>query len=296
MSEFINHRPENEQPVQPGIQELLPRYYETHGDMLRYEIERSIPIDGHEVAWLKYSGETTNGRSYSGHELHCECKFTEGVGWQVDEKYGVVGLNGEDRCLPRKAALLFRQLELRREYLNKFPHDSFSMGDEYDLWDKVPEVILDLIEKGKTGEWLSEGSSGANDWGGYFYLQTVQAITCTPYDEFWNQVNKMVYDKKIQLEGMVVQEYREPPAPQWGEYARIEYEGYTGIAKLPTHSKMPQHWEIVILAPNGRLIAEGIEGPTLMHSPDFGVDVEDAVNVEAVIKEYIDSYLWNPMS
>lgn len=299
-----NHSEQVDNYLQASISELLPRYYETH-DGVRYEIIRSIPVDGHEVAWMEYtinvetptSKDETVLREVSGRELKCACDFAEGVGWGVYEDgrvYGRYQSNGS--CLPKEAAMQLRQLELRREYLEKFPHDSFPMGDEYDLWDKVPEIIFDLIEKGKQGEWLSEGSSGAHDWGGYFYLQTVQEITGIPYDQLWDHVYKMQAEKQIQLEGMVVQEYSEPPAPQWVEYARLEYEGYTGIAKLPAHSRMPQHWEIVILAQNGRTIAEGIEGPVLTHSPDFGVDVDDAATVEAAIKSVIDGYLWDPMS
>lgn len=302
MSERINDRFENEY-VQTPIAELLPRYHETH-EGIRYETIRSIPVDGHEVAWMEYtvdvltqiSEDETVMREVSGRELKCACDFTEGIGWKVGEDGRVYGLyQSKNSCLPKEAAMQLRRLELRREYLEKFPEDSIPMGDEYDLWDKVPEVMMDMIEKGKAGEWLSEGGSGAHDWGGYFYLQTVQEITNIPFNQLWEHVYKMQADKQIQLEGMVVQEYTEPPEPQWEEYARFEYEGYIGIAKLPAHSRMPQYWEIVVLAQNGRTIAEGIEGPQLMHSPDFGVDVDDVATVEAAIKAVIDGYLWNPM-
>mgnify|MGYP000895566813 FL=1 len=58
---------------------------------------------------------------------------------------------------------------------------------------------------------------------------------------------------------------------------------------------MPQHWEIVILAQNGQLVAEGIQGPDLMHSPDFGPDVDDVASAEAAIKTIIDNIMWDPM-
>lgn len=293
MSELHSAGHENEYR-QPTISELLPRYYEAYGESIRYEVLRSIPIDGHEVAWLKYTGETSNGRSYTGHELHCGCHFTEGVGWQVDEKYGVVGLDGEDNCLPRKVAVYLRQQELREEFAEQYK-DSAIWGKEYALLDHIPEVVLGLIEKDKAGEFIGEGTSGAHFWGGHLYMQTVEAITGAPMSDLWKVMDTMRAAKQINLEGCVIQEYTEPPEPKWEEYARLEYEGYTGIAKLPAHSKMPQHWEIVILAQNGRTIAEGIEGPALTHSPDFGVDVEDAANVEAAIKVVIDGYLWDPM-
>lgn len=258
---------------------------------------RSLGWNIHSMSLTPISKEETVLRHVSGRELRCACHFTEGVGWGVDEQGRVHWLHeSKGSCLPKEAAIQLRRLELRKEYLDKFPCDSMPISDGYDLWGKLSEVILDLIEKGKQGEWLSEGSSGAHDWGGYFYLQTVQEITGIPYDQLWEHVYRMQANKQIQLEGMVVQEYYELPEALWEEYARIEYEGYVGIAKLPSHSKMPQHWEIVILSQNGRLIAEGIEGPPLMYSPDFGVDVEDVANVETAIKLGIDGYLFDPMS
>ena len=227
--------------------------------------------------------------------LHCACEFTEGIGWQVDEKYGIVGLSGEDDCLPRNVAIYLRQQELRQEFIEQFK-DSAIMGKEYALLDHVPEVVLGLIEKDKAGEFIGEGSNGAHFWGGHLYMQTVAAITGMPMSELWKVMDLMQAEKQISLEGCVIQEYSEPPEPNWEEYARLEYAGYTGIAKLPAHSKMPQHWEIVILAQNGRLIAEGIEGPALMYSPDFGVDAQDVTNVETAIKAVIDGYLFDPMS
>lgn len=296
MSEQLNNRSDGEKSyLTTTIEELLPRYTEAYGGMIHYETERSLPIDGHDTAWMKYTGQTSNGEFYEGHAFHCACHFAEGVGWREDEKYGVTGLSAEDECLPRKVALYLRTQELQKEYIERFS-DGAMFTDTYGLWDHIPEIMLDLIEKDKAGEFIGEGSEGAHFWGGHFYLQTVNAVTEIPYDKLWDQVNAMVQDKKIQIEGMVVQEYREAPAPQWDEYHRLEYEGYTGIALLPVHSKMPQIWQITILAPNGRLLAEGIEGPALEHSPDFGPDVDDVASVEASIREVIDQYLYDPMS
>lgn len=289
MSERIGSNHDNEKRyVQASIDELLPRYYEAHGDHLRYETVRSMPIDGHEVAWMKYTGETTDDRTYEGHSLCCACEFAEGVGWETDEKFGVVGLSGEDKCLPRQVALYMRQQELQREYLERFADDNpFFHGDVYGLHDKVPEIIMDLIEKNKAGEFIGEGSNGAEFWGGHFYLQTVQSITGISYEGLWKHVHKMVADKQIQLEGMVVQEYYEPPEPQWGEYGRYEIDGLTIVASIPSHSKMPQIWHYTVLDQDGSELVADLSGATLMHSPDFGVDVDDIAQAEQEMKELV---------
>ena len=75
-------------PESPLISELLPRYYEAHGEDPHHETIRSIMIDDHEVAWMEYTGtvkwditgQGREGQEYSGRELYCACKFTEGIG------------------------------------------------------------------------------------------------------------------------------------------------------------------------------------------------------------------------
>ena len=294
MSERLEDNSEKKY-INAAIEDLLPRYYETHGTELKYEIERMIPIDGHEVAWLKYTGQTHDGQAFEDHGLACACKFVEGIGWGTDDENRIVSFGAEDDCLPRKVALYLRQQELREEYIDRYK-DSAIWGNESALRERVPEVILDLIAKDKAGEFIGEGTNGAHFWGGHLYVQTAAAITGKPMQKIWVDIHAMVANKQIQLEGCVIQEYYEAPEPSWTEYSRIEYEGYTGIAYLPAHSKMPQNWQIAILAQNGRLIREGIEGPRLMFSPDFGADESDIASVEASIKEVIDGYLWDPMS
>lgn len=255
----------------------MPRYYETHGDKLRYEVTRSIPVDGHEVAWVKFVGD-----NYEGYGLECVCKFAERQG---------------DKCLPREAVVYLRKQELREEYIEKFGNgDNQIFNDEYSLRECIPEVILDLIKKDKANEFITEQGNGAHLWGGHFYLQTVHEITGADWDAIWSAVTQMQLNKQIQLEGMVVQEYTEPPEPHWDEYCRFAYEDYTGVALLPSHGRMDQSWQITILAPNGQIISEGITGPHLSRSPDFGPDISDVAEVESMIQQIILGYLIDPMS
>jgi hypothetical protein len=44
-------------------------------DGMKYTAERSMMIDGHEVAWMFYEGEDIYGKPFSGHQLMCDCDF-----------------------------------------------------------------------------------------------------------------------------------------------------------------------------------------------------------------------------
>lgn len=282
-------------PTKQRIEELLPRYYEAHGEGMTYETLRSMSIDGHEVAWMHFSGVRRDGREFGGQTFKCACDFEEGVGWRTDEKYGVMGISSGEKCLPKKVALYMRQQELRAEYIERFPEDAL-WGSDLALIQHVPEVVMDLIEKDKRGEFIGEDTGGAHFWGGHMYMQTVSEITGKPMRDLWEDMDNMQVAKQISLEGCVIQEYRQPPEPKWSEYGRFEYEGYTGIAYLPNHSKMPQIWQISVLGPDGGLIAESIQGPALMHDSTFGADVDDVAAVESTIRETIEQFIWDPMS
>jgi hypothetical protein len=274
-------QPEAE-PAEQRIGNLLPRYYEAYGENPRYEVERSIMIDGHEVGWVKYEGEVSyditgegkEGQPYTGHELYCACKFTEGVGWRQEEDGRPVGLMGGDSCMKKEAALHLRHLELREEYKARGMFGKWGTpGPE-----EVEGIMFDLMEKAKAEEFI-EGTSGARFWGGYYYLQTVAAITDYPMREMWGIAGKLVSEKKIQLEGAVVQPYFEPAPPTWEECTSFEQGDLRITAALPTHSKMPQTWKFEVFRKlsNGeeeRLELQLPEEP-LMYQPTFGPDAED---------------------
>jgi hypothetical protein len=210
--------PTEQKPGQnQSIATLLPRYYETHGDNPSYEVEELIDVDGHEIAWLHYRGQIAydildrgrEGQPYEGYDLQCACHFTEGVGWEVDEKYGVVGLMGADGCDKKDEAVLKRQLELRQQYYDLGMLNDTSNTDP----ETIKSIMLDLITKRQQNKFL-EGGSGAEFWGGHYYLQTVQAIVGVPWKDVWRAVDQLVEDKQIRIEGMVVQTYHEPQQPE----------------------------------------------------------------------------------
>lgn len=204
-----------ETDIDQPIEALLPRYYEAYGDDPAYTIERLIVMEGHEVAWMRYdgtvkfdiTGQGNEGKPYSGHSLCCACKFTEGVGWKIDEQRGTpVGLIGGDSCYKKEAAIHLRHLELREEYKQR------GMMGEVDKYksENIKAVLMDLIEKSKAGEFL-EGSNGASFWGGYLYLQTLAEVMDLSVAAVRKATAELVEDNVIRMEGMVVQLYREPP-------------------------------------------------------------------------------------
>jgi hypothetical protein len=296
----FDREPDNEQQRTPQlIEELLPRYYETHGTNPRFEIDRSIIIDGHEVAWMTYEGEVAfditgegkEGKPYKGHELYCACKFTEGVGWRIEENGQPIGLMSGDKCLPKEAALYLRQLELREEYKARNMFGRWDHPGE----EEVEAIMFDLMDKAQAEEFL-ESTSGARFWGGYYYLQTVAAITDLPMKRVWEIAYKMQDAKKIGLEGAVVQPYREPNQPIWKPHTTLEQDGLQVVASLPAHSKMPQTWQFEVYEQGAegeepaRLEIDIPQAP-LFHQSDFGPDVEDVARAEARMAKILEEEL-----
>lgn len=268
------------------IADLLPEYYAAFGSDPTYTILRSIIVDGHEVAWMRYEGTVTiegKDKPYSGNMLHCECDFKKDVGWQLYEgKPCGIGRH-EEKCLPRQATRHLRQLELQSEYLHRFKKTTY--GDISFLPQHTPQIVSDLIKKVRAGEFIGESGSGALFWGGYFYLQTLAGILDLPMRDIWEEIGPLIKQKKISLEGAVVQRYRKPPPPKWEEYFRTEEDGVVGVASLPTHSKMPQEWKLEIYDSNG--IKRQESTLPLAYSPDFGPDIDDMEQAKQKLLELI---------
>jgi hypothetical protein len=267
--------------------ERLSKYRELTGTDDEYTVIRSFVIDGHEVAWMEVNGTFEDervdpgrgGSCYSWRSLYCECNFTEGVDFKLEEGRRI-GLLGAEKCPYRKRVVALRHQELKEEYQRRFAVPSSGLIDHFE------EIVFDLIEKVKTGEFLEDGN-GASFWGGYFYLQTVAVIIGQPFPELWRLADKMVAEKKIDLDGAVIQPYREPPPPEWEESFRLEEDGWVGIAALPKHRKMPQVWKLTILNPDGE---ETVRKHVLLaHRPDFGPGGDDVAKAEEKLRELITS-------
>lgn len=266
------------------IADLLPRYYEVTGANPTYRVIRSFVIDGHEVAWMEFTGtvkylDGTTGDSYSGNAVCCECDFTEDVGWTI-YKGQLAKMGHPDRCPAREKVQQMRYSELQKEYRERF---SCSTSE---LLTHVDEIVVDLKAKVRAGEFIEDGN-GASFWGGYFYLQTLAAVLGIPVRHIWRIGDRLKAQKKISLEGAVVQDYCEPAAPTWEEFARMEENGFVGSISLPTHSQMPQVWQLQIIRPDGTLVYAEPVRLSLSYQPDFGPDAGDVQEAEAKLRELL---------
>jgi hypothetical protein len=277
------------------IRDHLERYYEAHGRENEHVILRSVMIDGHEVAWVELRDQEPlpEGRRPF-RQMRCECDYIEGTGWCVMKDGGVATIGGQEPCVHAEAALRLRHLELRQEYAQIFDRRNIAGLTEEQVQTAVLglssqealcHIILDLVTKAKAGEWLEQGT-GALFWGGYYYVQTVQAITDAPWETVWEVVRALAAEGQISLEGAVVQDYREPDAPEWTEYGRFTEDGWTGIALMPAHGDMPQEWKLQVLRPDGSVAVED-ERLSMTYTPTFGPDIGDVAASEARLLELI---------
>ncbi|MDE2001365.1 MAG: hypothetical protein KGI60_02225 [Patescibacteria group bacterium] len=221
-------------------------------------------------------------RRYRYRMLKCECQFTRGLGWDVEaggKPYGIAGK--ADDCSKRKEMVRLRLLELRNEYLKRFGAERNSAV----LRDHIPEIVDDLKERIRHGEFLEDGN-GASFWGGYFYLQTLAEIV-DPTMNYWQVGDALVAAKKISLEGAVVRDYHEPPPAEWEECFRMEKHGWIGIASLPAHSEMLRAWKLDVVKPNGRPAFKKSVALQLSYGPTFGPDVSDVQCAKQKLLELI---------
>lgn len=289
---------EREQLPTESIDELLPNYYDAHGRNGRYATIYSMQYFSHEVAWMEYkgyvemdiTGRGREGEEFSCRALKCACDFKEGVGWRYDENYGLVGMVSAEKCPAKDYLLSERRQELAQEYTKRF----VAHEDSDTLAGHVAEVILDLIEKEKNGECVGERPGGARFWGGHFYAQVAKEISGCTWEQLHRTLAVMQVRKQIQMEGMVVQSYYEPPAPHWDEYARLSRDDWTVVVKLPSHSHMNQSVQFSLVDNNGQTVAEEITGPHLDFEPTFGVDVSDVQKIEAAADEIITQAISDP--
>ncbi len=205
MSESPINNPNHEKRyLQANIEDLLPRYFEATGDFLSYRVIRSIPIDGHGVAWMEYAG-----KNFTGYSLHCACDFAEGVGWNTENDGEIMNLDGGEHCLPKETALYLRQREVREEYIDRFDDAAFGdiYKDVFTLRDHIPAIVTDLLERSLTGEFM--GSKGAFYYDGHVFPETIVDITEMPYEDLWPILDQMESDKLIRMDGGVIRRYCE---------------------------------------------------------------------------------------
>lgn len=184
------------------INDFLPQHLEAFNCNDKYQILRSILIDGHEVAWTEITLFNSKPSSYR--SLICECDFK----FKIDDS-GVPCrmFDFKDHCIYRGLAMQLRRLELHQEYLGRFK-SVWGMVD----WSKyIEEILFDLIDKAKNGEFIGEDSPAASLYGGYFYLKTFLNIVG------WHGSERSFIDHcmtslsgKISFNGSVICDYFEP--------------------------------------------------------------------------------------
>lgn len=187
---------------------FLPSYYREMGNNPTYQIIELFRVKDHEVAWMEYKGHIEydimklgrEGEEYTGRSLSCEGSFKKNVGWRIkgEQKYN---LGHEENCKAIESVVDQKHEEIKLELINQYKET-----EKPNLEDHLEEIIFNLIQRGKDGQFL-EQSDGAEFWGGYYYLQTLQEITGTNWDKIWKTVDRLKAEKKIRMEGNVVQEY-----------------------------------------------------------------------------------------
>jgi hypothetical protein len=231
------------------IADLLEHYYEAYDQTGRYEIARSIVVDGHEVAWCSYENKVlagpATGETYHIHVWVCECDFVEGVGWQIRDGHRY-SIHDQEKCLRRKAAAHLVQLELRDEYLAKWGTTDWGTSPGQ-LRTHLGEIVADLAAKVQNGVCIGEDGNGAAFWGGWFYLGTLASIIDCPVAKLWEPIGVLAASGAISLEGAVVCPPRgELTAEVWEEYLRIERDECVGIAYLPGDRRMDNAWKLCV--------------------------------------------------
>lgn len=280
------------------IKDHLERYYEASNRHDEHVILRSVMIDGHEVAWVELRDPEPLPEGHRPfRQQRCECDYIEGVGWCILEGGQFATIGGQEPCIHTETALHLRHLELRQEYARTFDRCNVDgLTEEQVLTARLglssPEVlrhiILDLVAKAKAGEWLEQGT-GAVDWGGYYYVQTVQAITNAPWKTVWEVIGVLETESKISLQGSIVCDYREPEVPGWEEYSRIEVDGWLGIIWIPAHDDMESEWKLEVFRPN-RSRACDPEHLPMLYAPTFGPDVSDVAAAEERLLALIEEW------
>lgn len=284
---------EIENNKQPTLAELLPRYNAYHPNW-EGTPATMYTIDDHEMAMMDFVATDGGDAKYS--KFVCACDLTEDVGWGLHEKWGVVSYGKPDECEYRKRAVAELVTELHTEYTEQF---SDVIENEGHIG-FVREVMKAMIAKDNANEFVGEVNNGAHFWGGHFYMQTLAKVVHGTADDrtlsredwknMWLAMDTMMVNKQVQLEGMVIQDYYEPPEAEWMEYGKFDYEGHTATIGMPAHMHMDAKWQVTIAREDGTVVAEKIAGPSLMHEPVFGPDAEDVANVEYFIRQLIDGF------
>jgi hypothetical protein len=180
-----------------NLGELIHYYEEAQSGNTIWDPLRVIQVEDHAVAWFHYTGTRVDGTEYEGYQLECECKFTPGVGYRKDDKYGVVGIIGpHDHCFRKQAAQHLRYLEVRQILMDQ-------IEGPWKFLQLEPSVLSLLQFR------LDDPSFWYGDEGHvpFFYLQHVAAIIDRYVGHLWDEIRSMHDRKLITLNAAIISPY-----------------------------------------------------------------------------------------
>jgi hypothetical protein len=263
--------------------QLVPNYVAKTNSTHRYQIIRSFNMGGHEVAWVEITYFLNSDREQQTplkmYRVMCDCDFIEGIGWNLDDKghlYTVHGRSAED-CTARPLVMAIRQQELR-DHLEK----AAGKPDVPSEKETVLYVVraIEILASFAHYNVMIEAGGGAEFWGGYFYLQTVQAILDVEWPQVHQAMAVLYRMKKFDLNGMVVVPYTTPPEPVWRHFDSIDVDGYTLKRSLPAHDRMPHTWKLAVYEKGSETPVQECE--LQIDQPlEWGVDIDDMSQSEA---------------
>ncbi len=189
----------------------LATYNQATGSNLTFTPLWTYDSNGHWVAWMEMeyapadSREASMGSGRSPRGLFCACDFLEGQGWQRAADGSIRKLHGRDCCAHRQAAIYYRQLELRQAYLASYV-DQDACLIEVIPPSRVPDVVRDLLERSRNGEFIGEEDQLQT---GAFSLENLKVITNLKLRCVWERVQAM---HEVQLHGTAVCELSQSEA------------------------------------------------------------------------------------
>ena len=271
------------------IMQLVPGYVEATKSTHTNHIIRSFDMDGHEVAWVEITyflnSDTAHSTPLKMYRVMCDCDFTEGVGWNLNKDghlYTVHGRNA-DNCKFRPLVMAIRHQELR-DYLEKAAGKPDVPSDKATVLYVVRAI--EALASFAQYNVMIEAGGGAEFWGGYFYLPTVQAILDVEWPQIHMAMAVLYRMKKYDLDGMVVVPYTTPPEATWQQYDSHEVDGYVLTRSLPSHNRMSHTWKLAVYE-------KGSESPVrecqlqIDQPLEWGVDIDDLAQSEAKLSEML---------
>src|SRR5690606_5832587 len=120
------------------------------------------------------------------------------------------------------------------------------------LLENFDRIVLDLLEKVKSGEFVEKEVGSTILYRGHMYLQTVATILDIDESLVWQKTREMASAEKICLNGAIIQDFQKIE-PAWDKWSQFKVGGYTCIANLPANDATPIEWMLQIIPQSGEV-------------------------------------------